>query len=75
MRLFSTFGAGGAFVLPVACAALLLSGCEPRGEDAGSNEEVVGEASALRDAAEMLDEREPPAAGPTTSSASADDGN
>lgn len=72
MRSFSTFGAGRAFVLPVACAALLLSGCEPRGEDAGSNEEVVGEASALRDAAEMLDERPPQTPEPTTDSATVD---
>ena len=52
------YRAGGAIVLP---AALLLAGCGPNDTDPGPGGVIVGEARALDEAAEMLDEQRLPA--------------
>ena len=53
---------GGARALPVALAvAALLAGCGPNDTDPGPGGVTVGEARALDEAAEMLDEQRLPA--------------
>ena len=54
----TTQGAGGARALPAfLTAALLLAGCGPNDTDPGPGGVTVGEARALDQAAEMLDEQ------------------
>lgn len=58
----TTQGAGGARALPAfLTAALLLAGCGPNDADPGPGGVTVGEARALDQAAEMLDEQRFPA--------------
>jgi hypothetical protein len=50
--------AGGARALPAVCAAALaLAGCGPNDNDPGPGGVTVGEARALDEAAEMLDQQ------------------
>jgi hypothetical protein len=57
-----TFRAGGARALPALSAlAVLLAGCGPSDTDPGPGGVTVGEARALDEAAEMLDEQRLPA--------------
>lgn len=53
----NTQGAGGARALPTLLAVLLLAGCGPNDTDPGPGGVTVGEARALDQAAEMLDEQ------------------
>jgi hypothetical protein len=56
------FRAGGARALPASLAlAALLAGCGPSDTDPGPGGVTVGEARALDEAAEMLDEQRLPA--------------
>jgi hypothetical protein len=56
------FRGGGARALPAALAGmLLLAGCGPNDTDSGPGGVTVGEARALDEAAEMLDEQRLPA--------------
>lgn len=71
-----TQGTGGARALPALLAVLLLAGCGPNDTDPGPGGVTVGEARALDQAAEMLDEQRfpdealPP--GPDAAAAEAD---
>ena len=58
--------AGGAGALPaVGAAVLVLAGCGPNDNDPGQGGVTVGEARALDEAAEMLDEQRSPQAAPS----------
>lgn len=61
MRTIAILGAGGARALPALLAAALLSGCGPSDNDPGPGGVTVGEARALDEAAEMLEQQRLPA--------------